>query len=103
MDAFARGLKIAAAIRADGELADMVKDRYSSWDSGIGAEIEAGKHSFASLEKYMLAKGDVTPNTQRPAGTVRERGQPLRVLGSRSSYEGDSPIFVERRLGPSPT
>ena len=26
----------------------MVKDRYSSWDSGIGAEIEAGKHDFNS-------------------------------------------------------
>jgi len=62
MDTFAKGLKIAAAMRADGELARMVKDRYNSWDSGIGAEIEAGKHNFASLEKYMLQKGDVTPN-----------------------------------------
>jgi xylose isomerase len=62
MDAFAKGLKIAAAIRADGVLAGMVKDRYSSWNSGVGAEIEAGRQDFASLEKYMLAKGDVTPN-----------------------------------------
>ena len=62
MDAFARGLKIAAAIRADGKLAQIVKERYSSWDSGIGAEIEAGKASFASLEKYMLDKGEITPN-----------------------------------------
>ena len=63
MDAFAKGLKIAAAIRADGEIDRMLKQRYSSWDSGVGAEIEAGKQTFASLEKYMLAKGDVTPNT----------------------------------------
>jgi xylose isomerase len=62
MDAFAKGLKIAAAMRADGVLAGMLEDRYASWDSGVGAEIEAGKHSFKSLEKYMLAKGDVTPN-----------------------------------------
>jgi xylose isomerase len=62
MDAFAKGLKIAAAMRADGVLAGMVKDRYSSWDAGIGAEIESGKHSFESLEKYMLTRGDVTPN-----------------------------------------
>ncbi|MBN2475194.1 MAG: xylose isomerase [Pirellulales bacterium] len=62
MDTFAAGLKVAAAIRADGVLEGMVKDRYSSWDSGIGAEIEAGKHGFASLQNYMLAKGDVTPN-----------------------------------------
>ena len=63
MDAFAAGLKIAAAIRADGELAGLLKDRYASWDEGIGAEIEAGKHDFKSLEAYMLEKGDITPNT----------------------------------------
>jgi xylose isomerase len=62
MDAFAAGLKIAAAIRADGELEKFVKDRYSSWDSGVGAEIETGKHDFKSLEAYMLKKGDITPN-----------------------------------------
>jgi len=62
MDAFARGLKIAAAIRADGALEKLLSERYSSWDAGIGAEIEAGKHNFASLEKYMLGKGEITPN-----------------------------------------
>ena len=62
MDAFARGLKIAAAIRADGRLEQILKDRYSSWDSGVGAEIEGGKHDFKSLEKYMLGKGEITPN-----------------------------------------
>ncbi|MHB8866490.1 MAG: xylose isomerase [Pirellulaceae bacterium] len=63
MDAFARGLKIAAAIRADGELASLLKQRYASWDRGIGATIEAGKADFKSLEVYMLAKGDIAPNT----------------------------------------
>jgi len=58
MDAFARGLKIAAAIRADGRLAQIVNDRYASWDSGLGAEIEAGRHSFASLEKIALGQPD---------------------------------------------
>jgi len=62
MDCFAQGLKIAAAMRADGVLAEMVKERYSSWDSAIGAEIEAGKHDFSSLETYMLEKGEVAPN-----------------------------------------
>jgi len=63
MDAFAKGLKVAAAMRADGVLRGMVKDRYGSWDTGVGAEIEAGKHDFKSLEKYMLEKGDAAPNT----------------------------------------
>ncbi|MDC0936023.1 xylose isomerase [Pirellulales bacterium] len=62
MDAFARGLKIAAAMRADGRLEKLVSDRYSSWNSGVGAEIEAGKHTFGSLEKIMLEKGDAAPN-----------------------------------------
>ncbi len=62
MDAFARGLKIAAAIRADGRLAGILAERYASWDSGLGAEIEAGKHSFPSLEKIMLEKGEVSGN-----------------------------------------
>ena len=61
MDAFARGLKIAAAIRADGELARFVQERYKSWDSGIGATIESGKADFKSLEAYMLEKGEVEP------------------------------------------
>ena len=63
MDAFARGLKIAAAIRKDGRLADFVSNRYASWDSGIGAKIESGKAKFKDLEAYMLQKGDVAPNT----------------------------------------
>lgn len=63
MDAFARGLKIASAIRKDGRLADFVKQRYSSWDSGVGAKIESGKSSFKDLEAYMLRKGEIAPNT----------------------------------------
>ena len=62
MDAFARGLKIASAIHQDGRLAEFVKNRYASWDSGIGAKIEAGKSSFKELEAYMLKKGDAAPN-----------------------------------------
>jgi xylose isomerase len=62
MDAFAQGLKIAAAMRKDGVIADFVTQRYSSWDSGVGADIENGKASFETLEKYMLEKGEVAPN-----------------------------------------
>ncbi len=62
MDTFARGLRIAAAIRADGRLYQMVKNRYRSWDTGLGEEIERGKHDFESLSKLMLEKGDAEPN-----------------------------------------
>ena len=62
MDAFARGLRIAAAIRADGRLNAFVEDRYSSWDGGVGAKIEAGKSSFRDLEKYILGKSKIAAN-----------------------------------------
>jgi xylose isomerase len=62
MDAFARGLKIASAIRADGRLAEFVKTRYSSWDTGLGAQIEAGKETLASLETFALGQGEAKAN-----------------------------------------
>jgi len=62
MDAFARGLKTAAAIRADGRLAELLGERYSNWETGLGAEIEAGKHNFSTLEAIMLEKGEAAPN-----------------------------------------
>ena len=49
-------------IRKDGRLAQFIKERYSSWDKGIGAEIEGGKAGLKELEAYMLKKGEVAPN-----------------------------------------
>jgi xylose isomerase len=62
MDAFARGLKIAAAIRKDGRLAEFVKQRYASWDTGLGKKIEEGKVGFKELEAYALKMGEVRTN-----------------------------------------
>jgi xylose isomerase len=62
MDAFARGLKVAAKLRADGVLKDFVKKRYASWDAGVGQQIEQGKVGFEELEKYMLDKGNPEKN-----------------------------------------
>jgi len=62
MDAFARGLKIAAAIRSDGEFDKLLQQRYASWDSGIGAKIEGGQADFKSLEQYMLERGQPAAN-----------------------------------------
>ena len=55
MDAFARGLKNAAAIRADGRYENFIKDRYSSWDGDLGAKIENGNTSLADLEAHALS------------------------------------------------
>ncbi|GIW80680.1 MAG: xylose isomerase [Gemmatales bacterium] len=62
MDAFAQGLKIAAKIRADKVLSDFVTQRYRSWDTGIGQQIEQGKVGFEELEQYMLEKGNPDAN-----------------------------------------
>jgi xylose isomerase len=62
MDCFARGLKIAAAMIADGKMDEFVQQRYASYDSGVGKGIEDGTQDFKSLEAYMLEKGDATPN-----------------------------------------
>lgn len=62
MDAFARGLKIAASIRADNALSGFVKQRYSSFDSGIGKRIESGQASLAELETYLMKKGEADAN-----------------------------------------
>ena len=63
MDAFAQGLKLAARIRKDGILKDFVKQRYASWDEGIGKQIESGQADFEKLEAYMLQKGEAAANT----------------------------------------
>jgi xylose isomerase len=62
MDAFAKGLKVAAKIRADGALRDFLKKRYASWDGGVGQRIEKGQATFEELERYMLDKGNPEKN-----------------------------------------
>jgi xylose isomerase len=62
MDAFARGLKIAAAIRADGVLDKLVSERYRSWDCDLGKKIEAGSVGFRDLENIVLLQNEIAPN-----------------------------------------
>lgn len=59
MDGFARGLKIANAIVEDGRIDEFVKNRYRSYDSGIGKTIVDGKASFKSLEEYIIDKPQI--------------------------------------------
>lgn len=58
MDAFARGLKIAHRIIEDGRLDGIIKQRYATFDSGIGAKIEKGEVGFTELEAYTLSNGE---------------------------------------------
>jgi len=64
MDAYALAFKIARRMLADGKLEAFVADRYSSFDSGFGKDIETGKANFKSLEKLVLTKlGEPTPKS----------------------------------------
>jgi xylose isomerase len=58
MDAFAKGLLVAARIVEDGELAGFVARRYASYDGGIGRKIARGKTNFRELEQYVLKRGE---------------------------------------------
>ena len=61
IDTWARGLRIAEKILKDGELAKNIKTRYSSFDKGIGKDIESGKADFEKLQAYILKKGEAAP------------------------------------------
>lgn len=54
MDAFAAGLLVAAKMHEDKVIENLQTERYSSFDSGIGATVENGTASLASLEEYAL-------------------------------------------------
>jgi len=65
-DAYALAFKIARKILADGKFESFVADRYSSFDSGFGADIEKGKVGFKELEKLVLTKlGEPKPKSAR--------------------------------------
>jgi xylose isomerase len=59
MDSFAWGLKAAAKLIDEKIFDNIVEDRYSSFKSGIGAEVVAGKASLASLEAYALQNNPI--------------------------------------------
>ncbi len=50
MDAFARGLKIAAKLIDEGRIEGLVSGRYGTWDSELGRKIEADEVGLADLE-----------------------------------------------------
>lgn len=58
MDTFALGLLNAEKIVKDGRLASFEKQRYASFETGIGKEILEGKHTLASLAAYAEKLGN---------------------------------------------
>ena len=70
MDAMARALLSAAAILEQSELPKMKKERYASFDSGMGKDFEDGKLSFEQVYEY-----------------GKKVGEPKLVSGKQEKYE----------------
>ncbi|MEA9787553.1 xylose isomerase [Xanthomonas campestris pv. raphani] len=60
MDAFARGLEVADALLTSSPLETWRAQRYTSFDSGAGADFANGTSTLADLAKYAAGKGEPT-------------------------------------------
>ena len=58
IDVFAKGLLVAEKIINDGVLDKWRNDRYSSYNQGIGKQIEQSTTNFYELEKWLKNNGD---------------------------------------------
>ncbi len=70
MDTFARGLEVAHKLLTESAIPHRMKSRYASYDSGAGAEFEAGNLSLEQLRDL-----------------AAENGEPERVSGKQEWFE----------------
>jgi len=59
MDAFALGLRLAVKLIQDGRIDEFVKNRYASYQKGIGSKILQGTTNFEELSAYALSHGPI--------------------------------------------
>ncbi len=65
MDGFALGLRLAVKVIEDGRIDKFVKDRYASYESGIGKKIVEGKTNFEELYDYAMKLGEINVESGR--------------------------------------
>jgi len=65
VDIFARALIIADKILEKSEYKKIRKDRYASYDNGVGKDFESGKLDLESLREYAVANGEPEPKSGR--------------------------------------
>ncbi len=58
MDVMARALEAAAAILEESPIPAMIKERYASYDTGMGKQFEEGKLTFEDVYAYAKANGE---------------------------------------------
>ncbi len=62
MDAYAAGLRIASKLLEDGVFENNLKDRYRSYNEGIGKQIVSKEVGFKELEEYVMNKKELEKN-----------------------------------------
>ncbi|MFC3767880.1 xylose isomerase [Paenibacillus sp. GCM10012303] len=65
MDAYAKGLKVAARLLEDRVFEDAIDRRYATFKEGIGLDIVSGKATLASLEAYALQNDTIRNRSGR--------------------------------------
>ena len=77
MDTMARALLIAADILENSEIPAMLKERYSSYDSGMGKDFEDGKLTLEQVADY-----------------ARKAGEPAVTSGKQELYESIVSLYI---------
>ncbi len=62
MDSFALGLRLAERLIKDGRIDEFIKNRYASYNDGIGKKISDRTVTIEELDTYAKKMGDVTTN-----------------------------------------
>ena len=78
MDAMARALLNAAALLEQSPLPKMLRERYASFDSGMGREFEEGRLSLEQLADY-----------------ARRGGEPRTISGKQELYESIVALYCK--------
>ena len=68
MDAYAAGLLVADKMNQDGFIQNLQAERYSSYDSGIGKDIDEGNVTLADLEA--TASTSRSPSSSPPPSPI---------------------------------
>jgi xylose isomerase len=77
MDAMARALIAAADVLEKSELPAMLKERYASYDSGIGKDFEEGKLTLEDAVAY-----------------AKRQGEPKQISGKQELYEAIVNMYI---------
>lgn len=60
MDAYARGLRVAAKMKEENFFEEIIKERYSSFESELGKRILNNEENLETLTNYALSNDDAT-------------------------------------------